>query len=954
MEDIMKKTIIGYALMLVGILSFGTAFVCGYCFSEALAYEATQCLNNTKDEGECKNCCDCMDTDAAGRTTCRDNCIAKKDFSSNSDFITVTAPSTLGPDGDYSAALNTSSEAECKLYCDGSSALSCGDRRYCRDECNAKYSGGNDDDSGGDQGGGEISIEQAISDLAQGNTIAFDGMAFLTGDLCSNTFLPPGKVADFSGFQYLRDTDPSLLGHNTAFVTIVAYNMWNILTEAQRTILINLEKTQTEQIAEYGYGRLPLVKAFVRLLEGDIPTGSTGLVRSKVMAYSADLYELDGQISYDRASALGTILRGMSTEQKAQLDALKASGITNWHKPTDDEWKALSMGVGVSTYTSEMYSWYAGGVEADTYFCPERQGTYFGSFYMKDMPAMVAAPGTVTISSSLTADVGTDFLNVLDTTQKALVTGLVDIQRNDLYEIVTTRRLISTQLRRFMTESSVDLTTVLELARRYGELDGEIIYNYANNFVQVSKTMTAAQKAQLLPILAKYEWGRIDCEGYGYLYSEKLKTDPQIETIHNTDDFFTADSTAVPYAWFSFSPSTPTANQAVSFTDSSSGTPTSWSWSFGDGSTNTSQNPTHTYTAAGDYTVTLTATNANGTGESTSRTITVTGGSSSEGVTAGTITKIAEGTTFIFTEGPAADASGNVFFSDITANKIYKWSTEGQLTTFKTNTGGANGLFFDKSGNLLACEGINKRLVSITMDENVTVLADKYSDKTFNEPNDLWIDPKGGVYFSDPLYFGTSLVQDGEHVYYLTPKRDNVLRVVADMTSPNGIIGTADGKTLYVADHGAGKTYKYTVAENGSLTDKTLFVSVGSDGMTIDSEGNIYLTNENGVQVYTSSGSLIETINVPLDPTNVCFGGKDGKTLFITAKTAVYSLAMNVKGISYTASVSYGLSDVISILKIFVSAGSATSVSKDTDINGDGRIGLEEVIYFLKKLADFI
>ncbi len=273
------------------------------------------------------------------------------------------------------------------------------------------------------------------------------------------------------------------------------------------------------------------------------------------------------------------------------------------------------------------------------------------------------------------------------------------------------------------------------------------------------------------------------------------------------------------------------------------------------------------------------------------------------------------------------------------------------MTTFKTDTGGANGLFFDKSGNLLACQGANKRLVSIDMQGNVTVLADKYSDKTFNEPNDLWIDSKGGVYFSDPLYFGTSLVQDGEHVYYLTPKRDNVVRVVADMTRPNGIIGTADGKTLYVADHGAGKIYKYTIAENGSLTDKTLFVSVGSDGMTIDSEGNIYLTNENGVQVYTSSGSLIETIDVPLDPTNVCFGGKDGKTLFITAKTAVYSLAMNVKGLSYSESVSYGLSDTISVLQILSGMEPAITISKEADINGDGKIGLPEAFYFLKKLA---
>jgi len=284
----------------------------------AMAYTETQCLSNTQDEAKCKDCCDCMDSDAAGRTTCRDACIAKEkkgEFSANSNFITVTAPSTLGPNGDYSAALSGGTEAACKLYCDGSSTLSCGDRRYCRDKCNAALftdPGTKPTDPGGGTGGGSdggISITQAISDEAQANTIAFDAMAFLSGnllgdssnELCSNTFLPPGKVADFSGFQYLRDTDPSLLGHNTAFVTIIAYNIWNILTDSQRTTLINLANTQTSQISNYGYGRLPLVKAFVRLLNGDIPSGSSGLVKSRVMAYSAALYALDGQISYDRA-----------------------------------------------------------------------------------------------------------------------------------------------------------------------------------------------------------------------------------------------------------------------------------------------------------------------------------------------------------------------------------------------------------------------------------------------------------------------------------------------------------------------------------------------------------------------------------------------------------------------------------------------------------------------------
>ncbi len=694
--------------------------------------------------------------------------------------------------------------------------------------------------------GGGISIEQAISDEAQSNTIAFDGLAFLTGDMCADTFLPPGKVADFSGFQYLRDTDPTNLGHNTDFVTIIAFNMLNLMNESQIQEMIALAEKQIEMINEYGYKRFPLIKSFRRLIEGDLPidnsTGkaATGLDKNAVMKYSGELYTLDGEISYGRAETLGNILRSFTTEQKAKLDALKAlNGVGNWdwdssqNNPLQGRNLDKDVNVAVMTYASEMYSWYAGSVEADTYFCPERQGTYFGSFFMKDAPAMAAGPG-FTIPDTLTADMGTDFKAPLTTTQAALITNLVDIQRDDLLEIVATRRAISTELRKFIVTASVDESTVLSLAEKYGELDGAIIYNYATNFVAVNKTLTTEQKAKLTAL--RETWNTIPCSG-AYLYSEKLSAMPEIK---NTDFLFGVGT-----------------EEPDDDTDTNDDT---------DNNDNNTNNGTSVVAAGAE------------------------------------LTQI--GDVFKFTEGPASDVNGNLYFSDITANKIYKWSTDGKLTVFLENAGGVNGLFFDGKGNLIACQGVNGRVVYIDSPGKITVLADKYNNKAFNEPNDLWIDTKGGVYFSDPLYMKSSLVQDGEHVYYITPKRDNIVRVVSDMVRPNGIIGGADGKTLYVADHGAGYTYKYTINENGNLSDKTLFASSGSDGMTIDSEGNIYLTNQNGVEVYNSSGSLIETITLPStadaseEPTNVCFGGKDGKTLFITAKSAVYSVAMRVKGVA--------------------------------------------------------
>lgn len=253
--------------------------------------------------------------------------------------------------------------------------------------------------------------------------------------------------------------------------------------------------------------------------------------------------------------------------------------------------------------------------------------------------------------------------------------------------------------------------------------------------------------------------------------------------------------------------------------------------------------------------------------------------------------------TFEFTEGPALDADGNIFFSDVRAAKIYKFSPDGKLSVYRENTGGANGLYFGNDGNLFACQGDNARVVSIAPNGKLTVIADKYNGKGFNRPNDLWLDPKGGVYFTDPASRKSPARQDGGHVYYVTPDRKKVIRVINDMERPNGIIGTPDGKTLYVADPGAEQVYVYNINPDGTLTNKKLLAPVGSDGMTLDRRGNIYITWEN-VLIYNQAGEKIGEIQTPQRPTNVTFGGKEGRTLFITARTAFYSIKMRTKGAS--------------------------------------------------------
>ncbi len=251
---------------------------------------------------------------------------------------------------------------------------------------------------------------------------------------------------------------------------------------------------------------------------------------------------------------------------------------------------------------------------------------------------------------------------------------------------------------------------------------------------------------------------------------------------------------------------------------------------------------------------------------------------------------------FVFTEGPACDAKGNVYFTDIPNDRIHKWSLDGKLTTLRENSGGANGLCFDGRGNLLACEGGNRRLTSISPDGKVTVLADSYNGKKLNSPNDLWIDPGGGVYFSDPRYGREEgMEQDGFHLYYLPPKRKELVRVLDNLVKPNGVVGTADGKLLHVADAGDGKTYVYRIQPDGSLTERKLIAPVGSDGMTLDEQGNLYLSR-GVVHVYSREGKNIATIEVPEAPANICFGGKDRRTLFITARKGLYSIRMNVRG----------------------------------------------------------
>ncbi|PHN93908.1 gluconolactonase [Maribacter sp. 6B07] len=261
--------------------------------------------------------------------------------------------------------------------------------------------------------------------------------------------------------------------------------------------------------------------------------------------------------------------------------------------------------------------------------------------------------------------------------------------------------------------------------------------------------------------------------------------------------------------------------------------------------------------------------------------------------------------TYSFTEGPASDKDGNVYFTDQPNDKIIKWhANDNSVSIFKEPSGRANGLYFDHDGNLLAAADENNELWRIDSNGNVDTLLTSFEDKKLNGPNDIWVDLKGGIYFTDPYYqreywTRTKAEISEKNVYYISPDGKEVSIIASGFVQPNGIIGTPDGKTLYVADIGDKKTYAYTIQPNGTLTGKKLFTNMGSDGMTIDNKGNIYLTGD-GVTVFNKKGEQIH--HIPLNENwtaNITFGGKDQNILFITAMGAIYTLKMNVKGVRY-------------------------------------------------------
>ncbi len=352
----------------------------------------------------------------------------------------------------------------------------------------------------------KYSIEQACSDRAQLHTIAFNGVAFLTGEFGASTFMPPGKVCDYFGFQYMRDIDAAQKGHNPIFLNRVAGNVLHILNDKQKGMFAALAEEQAPRLEALARMRLPLIKAFHLAADGKVPAGSKGLNQQAVEAHVTEVFACDMELSIRRAQVMTQVYKSLTATQKDYLGKMKFGDFNTWpemdergklKRPGRDKSKLFN--VAYMTYASEFFSWVKGSIKADVYFCPERHGTYFGGFYMKDMPIM--GKRDMDISMTVTGDSGEAFVeDILTAKQSREINAIPAWQKGYLAKMVTTRQAIAVELRKLLTGENIDKPKLMALGKTYGRLDGRVSWKYATVFAAIGRTLTARQRTDLIKL----------------------------------------------------------------------------------------------------------------------------------------------------------------------------------------------------------------------------------------------------------------------------------------------------------------------------------------------------------------------------------------------------------------------------------------------------------------------
>lgn len=347
-------------------------------------------------------------------------------------------------------------------------------------------------------------VSQAVSREAQLHTLAFAGLAYLTGSPAEDSFFPPGKLADYFGFQFLRDNDPGGRGHQGDFLTTIAQGVLAVLDERQRSELVELAEAQAPVLESFARARLPLLQAFRRSLPASAPT----LDRGAVLSYSGRLYQLDMTLASQRAVVMARVLRSLTpAQQRALAQVGRVPGGRAAAEVLDRRQFSHRVHEAVLTYAADLFAWQRGNPEADTYFCPERHATYFGSFGLKTAP--VHSRPQQGIDPRLTGDGGAAFLSLLAPRQRQRLEDLVLAQQPLLGEIVVLRRNIAAELRHPLAGEPLDTLRLQDLARRYGELDGALSYGVATTLATLAQELTPAQQILLKSLRARFAQGEV-------------------------------------------------------------------------------------------------------------------------------------------------------------------------------------------------------------------------------------------------------------------------------------------------------------------------------------------------------------------------------------------------------------------------------------------------------------
>ncbi|CAM9309320.1 unnamed protein product, partial [Heterosigma akashiwo] len=366
-------------------------------------------------------------------------------------------------------------------------------------------------------------INDTLRDGAQEQTIRATAVAWLSGDLCADSFLPPGKVADYFGFQYLRDSDDCEMGHNSEFAAMAAAVMLETLNATQREWLIQYAYEEAGEIDaasitdihfgtndEIIYGRFPMQMAFRELLD----EGRESLSRDRMEAYSEEMYMLDGKFTHGRAKVFTRVLNSLNATQRAHLDELGC--MTEWPDHTDLELFDKSHGNFIktlyTTFAGQLLSWYKGSQEADAYFAPERVANYFGLFYLKDISSIMTH--NVTIDADATKDLGEQMLETLTSAQQEKISGIVDAQRADYGDYYVARLDLTAELRAALNgHRAPDEAKVMALSAEVGRLDARVAHLYAITFAELYHNMTAKQLEDMVKLRNLEEY---PCSGTFY------------------------------------------------------------------------------------------------------------------------------------------------------------------------------------------------------------------------------------------------------------------------------------------------------------------------------------------------------------------------------------------------------------------------------------------------------